>query len=95
MDAAGADYSGEHGFIETNMYWPLSHMTAPKEEALSCDACHNPDGRLSQLEGLYMPGRDNNKLLDLIGWLIVLGTLAAVSLHGIARLVFARKRRQD
>ncbi|MCP4450946.1 MAG: cytochrome C, partial [Planctomycetes bacterium] len=72
MNAAGADYSGEHGFIETTMHWPLAHMIAPKEEALGCDACHRRDGRLSQLDGLYMPGRDKNSLLDLIGWLIVL-----------------------
>jgi octaheme c-type cytochrome (tetrathionate reductase family) len=95
MNAAGADYSGEHGFIETTMHWPLSHMIAPKEEALGCDDCHSPDGRLSQLDGLYMPGRDRSNLLDLIGWLVVLGTLAGVSLHGIARLVFARKRRKN
>ncbi|MCP3867139.1 MAG: tetrathionate reductase family octaheme c-type cytochrome [Gammaproteobacteria bacterium] len=95
MDAAGADYSGEHGFIETTMHLPLTHMIATKEEALGCDTCHSRDGRLSQLDGLYMPGRDRSKLLDLIGWLVVLGTLAGVAVHGIARLVFASKSRKN
>jgi len=95
MDAVGADYSGEHGFIETTMHWPLSHMTAPKGEALGCVACHSRDGRLSRLNGFYLPGRDKSSLLDLIGWLAVLGTLSGVSLHGFARLVFARKRRKN
>ena len=95
MNAAGADYSGEHGFIETTMHLPLTHMVAPKEDALSCYSCHSPDGRLSQLEGFYMPGRDRSSLLDLIGWVLVLGTLAGVSLHGIARLVFARRNRKN
>lgn len=93
MDAAGADYSGEYGFIETTMHWPLSHMVAPKEEALGCNECHSRNGRLSELTGFYMPGRDKSDLLDLIGWLAVLGTLGGVSLHGFVRVFFSRKRR--
>ncbi len=93
MDAAGADYSGEYGFIETTMHWPLSHMVAPKEEALGCDECHSRNGRLAELTGFYMPGRDKSDLLDIIGWLAVLGTLGGVSLHGFVRVFFSRKRR--
>jgi octaheme c-type cytochrome (tetrathionate reductase family) len=33
-------YSGKVGFAETEMYWPLSHMVAPKEKALACTDCH-------------------------------------------------------
>jgi octaheme c-type cytochrome (tetrathionate reductase family) len=40
------DYSGEYGFAETWMYWPLTHMIAPSEEALQCNACHGEEGRL-------------------------------------------------
>ncbi|MCA9936639.1 MAG: tetrathionate reductase family octaheme c-type cytochrome [Anaerolineales bacterium] len=40
-------YSGEYGFVETTMYWPITHMVAPAEEALQCNDCHTPeDGRL-------------------------------------------------
>ncbi len=93
MDAAGADYSGEYGWIETTMHWPLSHMVAPKEEALGCADCHSRDGRLQNLEGFYMPGRDKSDLLDIIGWLAVLGTLGGISLHGIGRIIFRSRRK--
>ncbi|RDH89745.1 MAG: hypothetical protein DIZ77_15145 [endosymbiont of Seepiophila jonesi] len=93
MDAAGTDYSGEYGFIETTMHWPLSHMVAPKEEALGCDECHSRNGRLAELTGFYMPGRDKSDLLDIVGWLAVLGTLGGVSFHGVVRIFFSRKRR--
>ncbi len=36
----GLPFSGEYGFAETEMLWPISHMTAPKEKALSCGECH-------------------------------------------------------
>jgi octaheme c-type cytochrome (tetrathionate reductase family) len=91
MKGAGAPYSGEYGFIETAMYSPLAHMVAPKEEALSCDQCHSKDGRLAGLTDFYLPGRDHNGLLDLLGWLLVVGTLGGVGLHGLLRLIFGRK----
>ena len=92
MDAVGADYTGEYDFVSnTHMYWPLSHMIAPKEEALGCDDCHSQAGRLNQLGGFYMPGRDRNAWLDWIGWLTVWATLAIVILHGLGRIVFAKK----
>ncbi len=45
-EAAGLEYSGQYGFTDTEMYWPLSHMVAPKENALGCYDCHGDDGRL-------------------------------------------------
>ncbi|MBL7000735.1 MAG: tetrathionate reductase family octaheme c-type cytochrome [Gammaproteobacteria bacterium] len=94
MQKGGAEYSGEYDFIETTMHWPLSHMVAPKEKTLQCDACHSRQGRLAELTDFYMPGRDRNQLLDTIGWLTVAGTLGGVGLHGLVRLLFARKRRK-
>lgn len=38
--ASNIPYSGKFGFADTAMYWPLSHMVAPKEKALGCTACH-------------------------------------------------------
>lgn len=90
--AVGREYSGDHGFVETEYYWPVTHMVAPKEEAVACDGCHSRNGRLQNLSGFYMPGRDKNDWLDMIGWLAVLGTLGGVSLHGLARLFFAGKQ---
>ncbi len=44
--AAGIEYSGEYGWAKTAMYWPLSHMVAPKEKALRCDDCHGEKRRM-------------------------------------------------
>ncbi|KOH45723.1 cytochrome C [Sunxiuqinia dokdonensis] len=87
MHEVGLPFSGNYGFVETEMYWPVNHMVAPKEQALSCVECHSPDGRLAGLEGFYMPGRDRNKTLDTAGtWLIVLALLAVVG-HGLTRII--------
>ncbi len=93
MDDVGADYSGEYGFIETKMYWPLAHMVAPKEDSVSCDGCHSKDGRLANLTDFYLPGRDSNYWLDLIGWLAVIGTFGGVLTHGLVRYFFSRRRK--
>jgi octaheme c-type cytochrome (tetrathionate reductase family) len=45
-DIAGLKFSGEFGFAETEMSWPLSHMVTPKQKALSCTDCHSPNGRM-------------------------------------------------
>ncbi len=43
----GLNYSGKYGFAETYMYWPLSHGVVPKEQALTCNACHGENSRLN------------------------------------------------
>jgi len=43
-EAAGIGYSGEFGFADTEMYWPLMHMVQPADQALQCRDCHAPDG---------------------------------------------------
>jgi hypothetical protein len=87
-----ADYSGEYGFTETRMYWPITHMVAPADEALGCASCHSEDGRLAELTGFYMPGRDGFTLTDKIGWILVAATLLGVLVHGFGRLVFGRRK---
>jgi len=94
LEAIGQNFSGEYGFIETEYYWPVTHMVTPKEQALSCESCHSRDGRLAGLTGFYMPGRDRSEWIDLMGALIILGTLGGVSIHGIGRMIAARKRRK-
>ena len=45
-EATGLPYSGEYGFTETEMYWPTTHLVAPAENALTCNYCHGPEGRM-------------------------------------------------
>ncbi|RJQ58241.1 MAG: tetrathionate reductase family octaheme c-type cytochrome [Desulfobacteraceae bacterium] len=42
MAAAGLEYSGKYEFVETVMYWGITHEVMPKENALSCANCHIP-----------------------------------------------------
>jgi hypothetical protein len=87
MKASGAPFSGKVDFIKTDMSWPITHMVAPKEKAVGCNECHTKGGRLDKIEGIYIPGRDANSLVNLLGWLAVGGTLAGVSLHGLIRIL--------
>ena len=45
-EAAGLDYSGKYGFADTEMYWAMTHMVQPKENALQCTECHSDNGRM-------------------------------------------------
>ncbi|PWE01231.1 tetrathionate reductase family octaheme c-type cytochrome [Marinilabilia rubra] len=95
MKRVGLPYSGNYKFVNTEMYWPVNHMVAPKEEALSCEECHRrEDSRLAGLDNFYMPGRDSNAGLDLIGKLLLIAALAGVVLHGLGRIVASIKNKE-
>ena len=91
MEAVGSTYSGNLGFVDTEMAWPISHMTAPKEDAVQCEACHSADSRLANVEGLYIPGYTRFGWLDTMAWLVAALTLAAVLGHGALRYLMSRK----
>ena len=90
MEKNGIPYSGEYGFVDTYSHWPITHMVAPKEDAVACADCHARESRLQNIEGIYMPGRDSNKLLDMIGLLVIFGTLIGVLGHGLIRFIANR-----
>jgi hypothetical protein len=94
MEQNHIPYSGEYGFIDTYSYWPITHMVAPHEKALSCAECHSRDGRLNELKGFYMPGRDHFRWLDILGYLALCGALVGVLLHGLLRKLFGMKNRK-
>jgi octaheme c-type cytochrome (tetrathionate reductase family) len=88
MKRVGLPYSGDYGFVETEMYWPINHMVAPKEQSLACNACHtSTNSRLAGLTGFYLPGRDNNGTLDAIGRLSIIMAIIGIIVHGLARLL--------
>ena len=55
-DYLGTGYSGSFDFVDTHMYWPITHMVAPAGDALKCGACHQPDGRMAGITGVHVPG---------------------------------------
>jgi octaheme c-type cytochrome (tetrathionate reductase family) len=87
MDYAEVPYSGEFDWVETEYLFQITHMVAPKEKALACTECHGKEGRLADLAGFYMPGRDASRLLNVIGWGSVLVALVGVLLHGTVRMI--------
>ena len=91
MATTGAPFSGKVDFIKTEMTWPITHLVAPKEKALHCDQCHSQNGRLQKVAGVYIPGRDHNRLIDLIGFALAGLTLVGVLVHGALRIVSNRK----
>ncbi|MFZ2854354.1 MAG: tetrathionate reductase family octaheme c-type cytochrome [Rhodocyclaceae bacterium] len=93
MKTAGLPYSGKFGFVSTEMSWPITHMVAPKADAVGCAQCHAEKGRLQGIPGIYLPGQDRSRLLDGIGWAVVLLALLGVLIHGGARIFLNRKRK--
>ncbi len=95
MKAVDGNFSGQYGFVKTEMSWPITHMVAPKGDALTCVQCHDAKtgGRLKDVKGIYMPGRgDNNKLLDMGGWALALLTLLGVIAHGAGRIYMSYRK---
>lgn len=78
-------YSGEFDYVSTTYAFPITHMVAPRSEALTCTECHTDNGRLASLTGFYMPSRDRAKPVESFGWLVILGSLGGVTLHGLGR----------
>ena len=95
MRVAGLPYSGKFDYVKTEMSWPITHMVAPKQDALSCAQCHAQGGRLDQVKGIYIPGRDKSALLDAAGFGIALLALVGVLGHGGLRYLAYRRNRKS
>ncbi len=95
MKAAGVEYSGEFGFVDTHMYWPITHMVAPADKAVKCGQCHAEDGRMQGLAGVFLPGTNSMSWVGLLGRLMVLATMAGVLLHIVLRLFSKKETRHD
>ena len=91
MKAAGVEYSGKMDFVETEMSWPITHMVAPKEDALQCKQCHTENGRLQNIKGIYMPGLNNTPIIDMFGYAIALFALIGVLIHGGIRYYMSKR----
>lgn len=45
-EIVGIPFSGSYDFIQTEFYYPQTHMVQTGERALQCASCHGEDGRL-------------------------------------------------
>lgn len=91
MKSMGVEYSGKMKFIKTEMSWPITHMVAPKEDALECHQCHKQGGRLHAIRDVYMPGRNNTPILDRLGFALALLALIGVLIHGGIRIIMSKR----
>ena len=95
MRRVGLPFSGDYGFVETVMYWPVNHMVSPKTEVLQCADCHTRDnGRLAKLTGFYLPGRDYNKSLDNFGLIALILALGGIVTHAAVRIIIGLKNKK-
>lgn len=91
MEKNEMPYSGEYGFVDTYSYWPITHMVAPKEEALACDDCHAEQGRLNGVTGVYVPGSGTNPLLNRIALGLIGLLLLGIVVHASVRVLFGKR----
>lgn len=96
-DATGQPFSGEFGFVKTEMLWPITHMVAPASQAVACASCHDAvsKSRLGDLPGVYLPARDRQAWIDRLGWMVVLASLGGILLHAGARVLTHRRHTQE
>lgn len=87
QDYLGLPFSGEVGFVETEYLFQTTHMVAPKDKALSCAECHSTQGRMKDIPGIYMPGRDSHRTVDAMGWGGVFAATLGVFGHGTVRYI--------
>jgi octaheme c-type cytochrome (tetrathionate reductase family) len=92
MDYLGLPYSGKFDWVETTYVFPTTHQVAPVKSALACAECHAENGRLGQITGVYLPGRDHHRPLTIVGWGLVIAALLAVFSHAVGRIVARKKR---
>lgn len=95
MTSRELPYSGDYGFVESEMLWPITHMVAPTEDALECSDCHSKDSRLAEIEGIYIPGHNNNNMVELFGWGMIGLSIISVVVHGSARVISKRRHTTD
>jgi octaheme c-type cytochrome (tetrathionate reductase family) len=91
MKDAGLPFSGQFDFVKTEMSWPITHMVAPKEQALDCVACHGTQSRLAGVPGIHVPGHHGHGWLDKLGWGLAGLSVLGVILHGAGRFFAHRK----
>ncbi len=87
MESIDLPYSGKYSFVSTEMFWPINHMVAPREESLTCTECHSRNGRLAGINDFYLPGRDYSKWLDDFGVIMLILSLIGVTIHASLRII--------
>jgi octaheme c-type cytochrome (tetrathionate reductase family) len=95
MKEVNVPFSGQVGFIKTEMYWPVNHMVSTKDLTVQCNECHTREGsRLANLKDFYMPARDYSSFIETTGILIIVLTIFGVFIHGTIRILSRKVKRE-
>ena len=95
MAVVGKPFSGDMGFVETEMVLPVNHMVSPKGQTVQCTECHTRNhSRLAGLKDFYLPGRDHNATIDGAGILLIGLSLAGVVTHATVRIMSNRRHKE-
>jgi octaheme c-type cytochrome (tetrathionate reductase family) len=96
QNALGLPFSGEFDFVKTTYVFPTTHMVAPKDNVVQCGECHvRQGGRMADLAGFYMPGRNQNRWINTLGWMAVLGAALGVTVHGLGRIFSPKNGKKE
>lgn len=92
MQYINLPYSGQYTFAKTEMYWPINHMVSPKSNVVKCNECHSRENsRIGNLKDFYMPARDYNASVEVLGTAAIILSLIGVVVHAGFRIVSSRK----
>jgi hypothetical protein len=74
MKKAGLPFSGQFDFVETSYVFPTTHYGGPKEKSVAAASATPGQRRIWRHRGVYLPGRDGNRVIEFLGWAAVLGS---------------------
>jgi hypothetical protein len=92
MDYVGMPFSGQYDFIDSKMFLLVNHMVSPADQALDCQDCHTrSDGRLKNIDGIYIPAQTTYAAIDYFGVLMLLLSFIGIITHATIRYVAHKK----
>ena len=62
MANADLRFSGEFDWVETEMFWPITHMVAPANDAVQCAECHTTEDSRLDFSALGYSDADVSRL---------------------------------
>ncbi len=93
MEYMNEPYSGKFDFVDTEMFWPITHMVAPSEDAVECQSCHQKESRLADVPNIYLPGGQKEWGFN-IGLIMLIATALGVFGHALIRIFSHISRRR-
>lgn len=96
MKIMGIPFSGKYDFVKSKFLYSSNHTIAPKEQALTCDECHNrSDSRMNGIAGVYVPGRGDFSVFTKWVWVLMGLMVVGAVFHALFRIIIKVRSRED